>query len=137
MRTGFAGEFNVYRTMAHLQSRTCCGPGRRCAWHVVKESALGAERSELVILRAACRMGSPYEWAHHVTRARKLGMAEGASPPCAQPPGEDGLIARAVDAYRSSGACRPSSRENLRAWPQGGLRPDRDGRVLFCPWLYT
>jgi alkylhydroperoxidase family enzyme len=61
MRTGFAGALNVYRTMAHhpelLQARA---PLRQ---HVVKDSALGAERSELVILRAAHRTGSPYEWA--------------------------------------------------------------------------
>src|SRR5690606_40729335 len=49
--------------------------------------------------RAAYRMGSAYEWAHHVSRARALGMSDdrilamrGA------PVGEDGLIVRAVDA---------------------------------------
>lgn len=97
LRKGFAGALNVYRTMAHH-------PALLRAWaplrqHVVKDSTLGAIRSELVILRAAYRMGSAYEWAHHVSRARALGMSDdrilamrGA------PAGEDGLIARAVDA---------------------------------------
>jgi 4-carboxymuconolactone decarboxylase len=97
MRDGFAGALNVYRTMAHH-------PELLRAWaplrqHVVKDSALGAERSELVILRAAHRMGSPYEWAHHVSRARTLGMTDARIAAMrGMPEGEDGLIARAVDA---------------------------------------
>jgi 4-carboxymuconolactone decarboxylase len=97
MRTGFAGALNVYRTMAHH-------PELLRAWaplrqHVVKDSALGAERSELVILRAAHRMGSHYEWAHHVSRARALGMTDARIAAMRDmPEGEDGLIARAVDA---------------------------------------
>jgi 4-carboxymuconolactone decarboxylase len=67
--------------------------------HIVKESALGAERSELVVLRAAHRMGSSYEWTHHVSQARVLGMAdERIGAMRGMPAGEDGLIARAVDA---------------------------------------
>lgn len=97
LRMGFAGALNVYRTMAHH-------PALLRAWaplrqHVVKDSALGAVRSELVILRAAYRMDSAYEWAHHVSRARGLGISDdrilamrGA------PAGEDELIALAVDA---------------------------------------
>ena len=59
MKGGFAGALNVYRTMAHH-------PELLKAWaplrqHVVKDSALGPVRSELAILRAAHRMGSPYE----------------------------------------------------------------------------
>ena len=97
MKGGFATGLNVYRTMAHH-------PALLRAWadlrqHVVKDSALGAVRSELVILRAAYRMGSAYEWAHHVHRSRQLGMAEARIEAMRQTPeGEDALIAEAVDA---------------------------------------
>ncbi|MER9560327.1 carboxymuconolactone decarboxylase family protein [Mesorhizobium sp. M0323] len=97
MKAGFAGTLNVYRTMAHH-------PALLKAWaplrqHVVKDSALGAVRSELVILRSAHRMGSDYEWAHHVSRARALGISDARIRAMrGSPDGEDGLIARAVDA---------------------------------------
>lgn len=97
MKSGFAGALNVYRTMAHH-------PELLKAWaslrqHVVKDSALGPVRSEVVILRAAHRMGSPYEWAHHVSRARVLGMSDARIAAMrGMPDGEDGLIVRAVDA---------------------------------------
>lgn len=97
MRDGFAGALNVYRTMAHH-------PALLRAWaplrqHIVKDSALGPERSEVVILRAAHRMGSEYEWAHHVSRARSLGFPDARIGALrGDPAGEDGLIARAVDA---------------------------------------
>lgn len=96
MRSGFAGSLNVYRTMAHH-------PALLRAWaplrqHIVRESALGAVRSELVILRAAHRMRSDYEWAHHVSRARALGISNTRIQAMrAFPEGEDGLIAQAVD----------------------------------------
>ncbi|MFD1793751.1 carboxymuconolactone decarboxylase family protein [Ochrobactrum teleogrylli] len=96
LRSGFAGALNVYRTMAHH-------PDLVRAWaplrqHIVKDSALGLERSELVILRSAHRMGSAYEWAHHVSRARALGMSdERIAAMRSTPEGEDGLIAEAVD----------------------------------------
>lgn len=96
LRDGFAGALNVYRTMAHH-------PALLRAWaplrqHVVKDSALGPERSEVVILRAAHRMGSAYEWAHHVSRARALGFSDARIAALrGDPAGEDGLIARAVD----------------------------------------
>lgn len=97
MKAGFAGSLNVYRTMAHH-------PALLKAWaplrqHIVKASALGPVRSELVILRAAHRMGSAYEWAHHVIRARALGISDARIREMGRTPvGEDGLIARAVDA---------------------------------------
>ncbi|KMO21224.1 carboxymuconolactone decarboxylase family protein [Methylobacterium platani] len=97
MKTGFAGALNVYRTMAHH-------PALLKAWaplrqHVVKDTALGPVRSEVVILRAAHRIGSPYEWAHHVSRARVLGMSDTRIAALqGEPEGEDGLIVRAVDA---------------------------------------
>lgn len=97
MLPGFAGALNVYRTMAHH-------PALLKAWaplrqHIVKDSALGPIRSELVILRVAYRMGSVYEWAHHVSRARALGMTDTRIRTIrGMPEGEDGLIAQAVDA---------------------------------------
>jgi len=96
LRDGFAGALDVYRVMAHH-------PDLLRAWaplrqHVVKDSALGAERSEVVILRTAHRMGSAYEWAHHVSRARALGFSDARIRAMrGAPEGEDGLIVRAVD----------------------------------------
>jgi 4-carboxymuconolactone decarboxylase len=97
MREGFAGALNVYRTMAHH-------PPLLRAWaplrqHLVKNSALGPVRAEIVILRAAHRMGSSYEWAHHISRSRALGMDDARIAAIAgRPEGEDGLLVRAVDA---------------------------------------
>jgi 4-carboxymuconolactone decarboxylase len=97
MRPGFAGALNVYRTMAHH-------PLLLRAWaplrqHLVKDSALGPVRAEIVVLRAARRMGSSYEWAHHVSRSRSLGMSDARIAAIAgRPDGEDGLLVRAVDA---------------------------------------
>ena len=97
MKGGFATALNVYRTMAHH-------PALLMAWaplrqHIVRDNALGPIRSEVVILRAAHRMGSPYEWAHHVSRARALGMSDARIAALrGMPDGEDCLIARAVDA---------------------------------------
>ena len=100
MQTGFAGRLNVYRVMAHH-------PALVRAWaplreHVVLKNSLGAQRSEVVILRTGHRAGAAYEWAHHVSRSRACGMddarivsiagpLEGMSP-------EDAVIAGAVDA---------------------------------------
>ncbi|WP_198666119.1 carboxymuconolactone decarboxylase family protein [Tropicimonas sp. IMCC34043] len=97
LRDGFAGALNVYRTMAH-------NPALLRAWaplrqHVVKDSQLGPVRSEVVILRTGLRLGSEYEWAHHVSRARALGLKDDRIAAIAgMPDGEDGLIVRAVDA---------------------------------------
>jgi len=96
LRDGFAGALNVYRVMAH-------NPELLAGWaplrqHVVKDSTLGPERSELAILRTAHRLGSPYEWSHHVSRARALGFSDARIAAMRGiPEGEDGLIARAVD----------------------------------------
>ncbi len=97
LRVGFAGALNVYRTMAHH-------PALLEAWaplrqHVVKENALGPELTEVVILRAGVRMGSAYEWAHHVSRALALGFSEHRITAIrGTPEGIDGLIVNAVDA---------------------------------------
>lgn len=74
LRGDFAGRLNVYRVMAHH-------PDLLRAWanlrdHVVLKNALGAQRSEIVILRAAVRLGSDYEWQHHVSRSRVCGLED-------------------------------------------------------------
>lgn len=97
MREGFAGKLNVYRTMAHHPSLLrSWAPLRQ---HIVVDNALGPIRSEIVILRTGHRLGSSYEWAHHVSRARSLGLSdERIRAVAAMPEGEDGLIVQAVDA---------------------------------------
>ena len=74
LNAGFAGALNVYRTMAHH-------PDLVRAWaplrqHIVKDTSLGPVLSEVVILRTGVRLKSDYEWAHHVTRSRALGMSD-------------------------------------------------------------
>jgi 4-carboxymuconolactone decarboxylase len=99
MQTGFAGRLNVYRVMAHHPDlMRAWGPLRA---HVVQKNALGAQRSEVVILRTGHRAGATYEWAHHISRARACGMEDAriasiAGPPEGMAP-EDALIAKAVD----------------------------------------
>jgi 4-carboxymuconolactone decarboxylase len=96
LQDGFAGKLNVYRVMAHHPALLrAWAPLRR---HIVLDTALGPERSEVVILRAAYRLQSDYEWTHHVDRARRLGFSEARiAAIAAAPEGEDGLIVRAVD----------------------------------------
>ncbi|RBP88666.1 carboxymuconolactone decarboxylase family protein [Rhodobacter sp. 140A] len=97
LRAGFAGRLNVYRVMAHHPALTRAWAPLRA--HVVTDSALGPDRSEVVILRCAVRMGAEYEWAHHVTRARALGFSDARIAAIGSTAeGEDGLIATAVDA---------------------------------------
>ncbi|MBC7152194.1 MAG: carboxymuconolactone decarboxylase family protein [Rhizobium sp.] len=112
LRAGFAGALNVYRVMAHH-------PALLRAWaplrqHVVKETTLGPERSEVVILRTAHRFGSAYEWAHHVSRARKLGFSDARILALrGLPEGEDGLIVRAVDALLDDRKLAPKLEADL------------------------
>jgi alkylhydroperoxidase family enzyme len=99
MRHGFAGGLNVYRTMAHH-------PALLGAWatlreHLVRQSALDPERLEIAILRTGHRLGSSYEWAQHVQRARKVGLSDtrirSIKGRLAAMAPEDALIAGAVD----------------------------------------
>ena len=96
---GFAGRLNVYRTMAHH-------PDLLSAWaplrqHVVLDSVLGPELSEVVILRTGIRLGSNYEWAHHISRARACGMEDARIASISGEPSDmapnDALLAGAVD----------------------------------------
>ncbi len=99
MQPGFAGGLNVYRTMAHH-------PALLRAWsdlreHVVNNSTLGKQRSEIVILRTGLRLGSDYEWSQHVIRARSCGLADARissvrGPVCDMSP-DDAILAQAVD----------------------------------------
>ena len=70
--------------------------------HIVHDNALGEERLEIVILRIATRLGSNYEWTHHVYRASKLGLDADRIASIAGDPsemaGEDRLVVHAVDA---------------------------------------
>ncbi|WP_050527852.1 carboxymuconolactone decarboxylase family protein [Pseudorhodobacter aquimaris] len=114
LRDGFAGALNVYRTMAHH-------PELLRAWaplrqHIVKDSHLGPIRSEVVILRTGLRLGSAYEWAHHVSRARALGMDDARIAAIREmPEGEDGLIVRAVDALMDDKRLAPHQEAELAA----------------------
>ena len=99
LKSGFAGALNVYRAMAHH-------PALLQSWidlraHIVTENALGPERMEVAILRIATRLGSRYEWAHHVERASALGFSseriEGIRGPLDKMEKADALIAGAVD----------------------------------------
>lgn len=99
LKDGFAGRLNVYRTMAHH-------PRLLNAWaplrdHIVVKNALGAQFSEVVILRTGHQMNAPYEWAHHVSRARACGMDDARIASIAGPPEQmerdDATLSRAVD----------------------------------------
>lgn len=74
MQGGFATQLNVYRVMAHH-------PALLRAWadlrnHVVRANTLPDDQLEIVILRTGNRLGSAYEWAHHVVRGRKTGLTD-------------------------------------------------------------
>ena len=99
LRSGFAGRLNVYRVMAR-------NPALVAAWenfrnYTVLHSTLGAELSEIVIIRTGFRRKAPYEIAHHIMRGRAAGLSDARiAALCAEDgpqSGDDGLLARAVD----------------------------------------
>lgn len=117
LQDDFAGRLNVYRTMAHH-------PALLRAWtdlrqHLVNDTSLGRERNEIVILRAAHTLQSPYEWAHHVSRARALGMDDARIASMrgavAQMTHADAVIARAVDELTATARLAPATRAALDA----------------------
>ncbi|WP_334063307.1 carboxymuconolactone decarboxylase family protein [Limimaricola cinnabarinus] len=117
MLPGFAGKLDIYRVMAHH-------PRLLRAWsdlrqHVVVDTTLGLERSEVVILRTGVRHGSDYEWGHHVSRARKLGMEEARIASIRGPLGamtpEDATLAGAVDALLETSRLSPAQQAGLEA----------------------
>lgn len=73
MRTGFAGQLNVYRQMAHHPELLRAWQGLRT--HVVRHNALGQARAEIVILRLAHRLDCAYEWNQHVLRGLDAGLS--------------------------------------------------------------
>ncbi|OSQ47829.1 carboxymuconolactone decarboxylase family protein [Marivita geojedonensis] len=99
LRDGFAGALNVYRVMAHH-------PALLRAWaplreHIVNQTTLGPQLSEVAILRTGHRLGSSYEWQQHIDRARRRGLSDARiasiAGPCEDMALQDALIARAVD----------------------------------------
>jgi 4-carboxymuconolactone decarboxylase len=117
LRDGFAGRLDVYRVMARH-------PALLRAWtalrqHVVLDTALGPERSEVVILRTGHRRGSEYEWSHHVVRARALGFddarIEALRGPVAAMAPDDAVLAQAVDELAETARLRPETRAALEA----------------------
>jgi len=99
MQSGFAGGLNVYRMMAHHPDLLKAWAGLR--EHIVNRSSLGPQLLEVVILRAGSRLGSDYEWAQHVVRARRQGLQDARiatlrGPVDGMAP-EDTTLAQAVD----------------------------------------
>ena len=115
MMSGFSGQLNVYRVMAHHPAlMRALAPLRA---HVVLENALGHEKAEVVILRAAFSLGSAYEWAHHVVRARRCGLDEGRimslrGPLQGMAP-EDAFLAEAVDELLANARLTPETKRKL------------------------
>lgn len=117
LRGGFAGRLDVYRVMArHPALLRAWAPLRQ---HVVIDGALGPERSEVVILRTGHRLDAAYEWAHHVVRARALGMDDARiaalGSQLAGIEGEDAVLAGAVDDLIDDAAIGPERRQALEA----------------------
>lgn len=116
---GFAGRLNVYRVMAH-------NPALLAAWerlrnHVVLESALTPQQSEIVILRTGHRWDAPYEWAHHVVRGRAAGLTDARIEAARQGPAqweagsEDAALMAAVDALLDDGRLAPAQFAELQS----------------------
>jgi 4-carboxymuconolactone decarboxylase len=117
MRDGFAGQLNVYRLMAHH-------PALLRAWadlrmHIVRNTSLGPQRAEVVILRLAYRLGSSYEWGQHVIRGLDAGLSEAQihslRGPVAKMAEEDALLARAVDSLFDEARLAPEQMHALEA----------------------
>lgn len=117
LKGGFATRLNVYRTMAHH-------PALLAAWaplrqHVVLDRALSDQQSEVVILRVGHNLRAPYEWAHHVSRARAIGMQDARikalSGPLEGVEDADRILARAVDELMGDARLLPSTRADLLA----------------------
>lgn len=99
LRGSFAGRLNVYKVMANH-------PRLLAAWvplrnHLVASNALGAELTEIAILRIGYRLDCAYERAHHIVRARACGVSDIRIGQALTPEGpddaRDALVARAVD----------------------------------------
>ncbi len=125
MKDGFAGGLNVYRVMAHHPALLRAWAGLRD--HIVHHSVLLPDQREVVILRAGHRLQAAYEWAHHVSRARAVGMEEArimsiAGPVAAMTPA-DAAFVNAVDALIDHACLAAPARTGLEqlTGPQGVL----------------
>jgi AhpD family alkylhydroperoxidase len=99
-------------------------PDLLAAWwafrmHVVHGGELTDRHRELIVLRVAAHTACWYEWASHVERGRKAGLApeeiEGVSRPLAESDWAeaDALVLRAVDDCAASGRILPETLEAL------------------------
>lgn len=117
MLDGFAGQLNVYRVMAHHPALLRAWEGLRT--HIVKDTALGPVRAEVVILRLAYRLGSDYEWGQHVIRGTDAGLSlariGALRGPLAGMAAEDAVLAGAVDALRDHARLAPDQLAALEA----------------------
>lgn len=115
MKHGFAGGLNVYRVMAHHPALLRAWAGLRD--HIVHASTLQPDQREVVILRAGHRLEAAYEWAHHVSRARALGMADARinsiKGPVEAMHAKDAVLVAAVDALIDHASLTLPSRSAL------------------------
>lgn len=117
MRTGFAGQMNVYRVMAHHPDLLRAWAGIRA--HIVQSSALGRERAEVVILRLAYKVASSYEWNQHVVRGMTAGLSKpriaSLRGPLAGMERDDAILAGAVDQLLDHYKLHPEQMAELEA----------------------
>ncbi|WFE73745.1 carboxymuconolactone decarboxylase family protein [Roseinatronobacter sp. S2] len=117
LRTGFAGQLNVYRIMAHHPALLRAWTGLRT--HIVQNTSLGPQRAEVVILRLAHRVGCAYEWNQHVVRGLAAGLDKGRIAalrgPLPQMPPEDATLAGAVDALVDNKQLNPAQLDDVVA----------------------
>ena len=117
MKDTFATKLNIYRTMAHH-------PNLLRAWanlrdHVVVNSALKQQQSEVVILRVGINLEADYEWKHHVSRARACGMSDlrisSIRYHIEEMTNEDAIFAKSVDELMDQKRMLPSTLESVIA----------------------
>jgi alkylhydroperoxidase family enzyme len=115
MKSSFAEKLNVYRSMAHH-------PNLLRAWadlreHIVVNSALKQQQSEVVILRTGNNLQVDYEWYHHVSRARACGMKDhrinSMKLVTENMNTEDAIFAGAVDEIMEKKKISPNTLKNL------------------------
>lgn len=116
MLQGFAGRLNVYRVMAnHPDLLAAWAPLRE---HVVRRREMTDQQSEVVILRTGHNLQAPYEWAHHVSRARAVGMDDTRIGALAGPlesiAGDDRILAGAVDELMRNARLSPATLAALK-----------------------
>lgn len=115
MKSGFAGRLKVYRVMAHH-------PALLKAWsdlrqHITTDSSLDRDQAEVVILRSAMHLDSIYEWSHHISRARALGMTDAriasTRGDLSDMERDDAVLSQAVDELMRDARLGPATRDML------------------------